>query len=104
MGLTKASNRHPSFRLDAFLEHLNLPLDAASARSSQSVPLLDAVLKVEDAFDNIRLEFVAQLLELFVRDVRQLDVVLFRQSNRSTRDMVSLPERYLLFKRHNVRR
>jgi hypothetical protein len=41
---------------------------------------------------------------LFVRDVRQLDVVLFRQSNRSTRDMVSLPERYLLVKRHNVRR
>ena len=77
-----------------------MPLDTAPARSTQGVPFLDAVLKVEDTLDYVRLELVAQFLELLVSDVGQLDLILLRQRNSAAGDVVSLPERYLVSRKN----
>jgi hypothetical protein len=48
---------------------LHLPLDTLPAGSSDGVPLLDTVLKVEHTLDHVRFKLVRQFLVLLECDV-----------------------------------
>lgn len=64
-------------------QELHLPLDTLPAGTSDSISLLNAVLKVEDALDHIRLELVRQFSVLLEGNIGQVALLLFCQSDGS---------------------
>lgn len=80
-----------NLRRQRFTKDGNLAVKGRSARSSDSIPLLYARLKVEDIHHILRVERV-QRLKVFQRQVVDLALTRLGEGDSSSRDVVSLTE------------